>query len=146
MDYVEIKMEHLSMAILVSIWNQFLNVLKNLFPCTSSHLITRNIRGQYIKNCDEAEIRSRAGSFVKKLTVLSVAYKFSIAFIAPAEQYRDGDQDLFIPQHGPGNRFYKVSFPPEIRFFIPWSCFGLDMMKELILTKILEKISKKKIL
>ena len=43
----------------------------------------------------------------------------SIAFIAPAERYKNGEQDLFIPQHDPGNRFY-YPLSSQIHFSFHW--------------------------
>ena len=43
---------------------------------------------------------------------------FSIAFIAPAERYKNGEHELFIPQHDPGNRCYYEPF--SFRFSFHW--------------------------
>ena len=45
--------------------------------------------------------------YINILVALSLEwYQYcSIAFVAPGKHY-DGRQDLFIPQHDPGNRFY----------------------------------------
>ena len=53
-----------------------------------------------------------------KISFTGTYWYFSIAFIAPAERYENGEHEFFIPQHDPGNRFYFVSVSPELKITI----------------------------